>query len=325
MVDFSIIVPVYNAEKTLSRCLESLLMQREENFEVLMIENGSTDKSNSICREFVDKDSRFRLFTSEVNCGPSGARNIGIENAKGKWVSFVDSDDWVQLEYLTKLRVTFEEENAEAVFMGYYQISPEGILLGEHIPEISNRSEKIQVLVQLSEQDMFGYTWIKAFKRTAIGDERFPVELNLFEDEVFACRILKKCENVKVIDQPLYNYVVGNQSSLMGRTHQDYCMKRDWVYRTWVELLNGYDGKQAILDKKANEAVESCRYYCYERNVDVKDFCAMLSQCEFFKRATEKSEFKALVEKNRIYALRWKRSLYQLKVAISKIIRKSRS
>ena len=79
MPDFSIIIPIYNAEKTLLRCLDSLKNQTDPDFEAILVENGSTDASNAICRKYAERDRRFRLITMENNCGPSGARNAGLE------------------------------------------------------------------------------------------------------------------------------------------------------------------------------------------------------------------------------------------------------
>ena len=94
MPAFSVIVPVYNAEKTLRKCLDSLRTQTEGDFEVLMVENGSSDTSNAICREFAAADERFVLIEMPSNCGPSGARNAGLDRAAGDVIAFVDSDDF---------------------------------------------------------------------------------------------------------------------------------------------------------------------------------------------------------------------------------------
>lgn len=93
--DISVIVPIYNAEKYLSRCIDSILSQTFENFELLLIDDGSTDKSGVICDKYAEIDSRIEVF-HKLNGGVSSARNLGLENAQGKWIIFIDSDDWVQ-------------------------------------------------------------------------------------------------------------------------------------------------------------------------------------------------------------------------------------
>ena len=94
----SIIVPIYNVEKYLRQCLESISEQTYKNFECLLINDGSPDNSAEICREYVEKDARFRYFEKE-NGGLASARNLGIKYSKGKYISFIDSDDWVEPDY----------------------------------------------------------------------------------------------------------------------------------------------------------------------------------------------------------------------------------
>ena len=120
MPDFSIIVPIYNAEKTLLRCLDSLKKQTDPDFEAILVENGSTDASNAICRKYAERDRRFRLITMETNCGPSSARNAGLERAGGTFAAFVDSDDFVEPDYVESLRASFQD--ADVVFFGYRQM-----------------------------------------------------------------------------------------------------------------------------------------------------------------------------------------------------------
>ena len=100
----SVIVPVYNTEKYLHRCVDSILAQTFTDFELLLIDDGSTDSSGAICDEYAQKDSRVRVFHKE-NGGVSSARNLGLDKAKGKWVTFVDSDDWIKESFLNKLYI----------------------------------------------------------------------------------------------------------------------------------------------------------------------------------------------------------------------------
>ena len=98
--EVSIIVPVYNVEKYLPRCIDSILAQTSTNFELILIDDGSTDKSGMICDEYAKKDNRIKVFHKE-NGGVSSARNIGLDNASGEWLAFIDPDDAVDKEYLS--------------------------------------------------------------------------------------------------------------------------------------------------------------------------------------------------------------------------------
>lgn len=322
MPAFSVIVPVYNAEKNLHRCLESLRHQRFSNFEVLMIENGSADKSNAICREYATRDNRFVLHTLSQNCGPSIARNTGLEYAKGQWIAFVDSDDYVTPDYLQQLQAAFLENDADVVFFGYRKVTTEEKELAHCIPQVADAASSYDILTDLARQDLFGYTWIKAFHANAIGDTRFPEKLNLLEDEVFACEVLSKGGRVAVLPEPLYYYVIGNSGSLMGRTHQDYCIKLDAAYCGWKKLLYGQPNMATFLQEKANACVSKCMYYGFEREIDTDEFFSRLAQCAFFRDADLNTGFYRSVKTGKLRRLRQMRHGYQLKITISKLLRK---
>ena len=122
----TIIVPVYNSEKTLHRCVDSILDQTYQNFEILLINDGSKDHSGDICDEYAKSDTRGRVFHKE-NKGVSAARNTGLDNAKGAWVSFVDSDDWISSEYLNVLYKEAIVTNADVVTCDFFEVVRNGI------------------------------------------------------------------------------------------------------------------------------------------------------------------------------------------------------
>ena len=108
----SIIVPIYNTEKYLRQCLDSIINQTYTNFEVLLVNDGSTDSSGMICQEYVENDSRFRYFEKE-NGGVSSARNLGLECSGGAYITFIDSDDWVESNHLEALLKGIKENNTD--------------------------------------------------------------------------------------------------------------------------------------------------------------------------------------------------------------------
>lgn len=133
----SVIVPVYNVEKYLSRCIESILSQTFTDFELLLIDDGSTDRSGEICDEYAKKDTRIRVFHTK-NRGVSAARNLGLDNAKGEWISFVDSDDWVENDYLKSLfNDNFLTENkcviCESVYVDFEKYNRKRFILPDVI------------------------------------------------------------------------------------------------------------------------------------------------------------------------------------------------
>ena len=128
----SIIVPIYNVENYLRHCLESIQNQTYQNFECLLINDGSPDNSADICREYVSKDSRFRYFEKE-NGGVSSARNLGIERSKGQFITFIDSDDWVDSDYLEVLYNSLVDERADIAISTYKQFNMDDTFLSKRI------------------------------------------------------------------------------------------------------------------------------------------------------------------------------------------------
>ena len=319
MVDFSIIVPIYNAEKTLSKCLDSICEQTFESYEVILIDDGSTDQSLSICKRYEIQNKRFRVH-HQNNAGQSAARNAGLDIADGKWICFVDSDDCIEASYLQEIWDAAQNYDPDVVFIGHNKVNESGAKEAFLPGEVMENN--IKTALALSEQDMFGYTWIKAFRRDSIKKNRFDASLNLFEDEVFTCQVLPYCRRIGVVNKPIYNYNIGDGSSLIGRTHQDYCLKCDKVYQVWKILLDGCQEKANILAKKANSFVSRCYYYAFERQVNIRSYFSQLRKTTFFKEHTDKIKFDDAVRSENYAKLSFEKLKYQSKICISAILHK---
>ncbi|MGN1157485.1 MAG: glycosyltransferase family 2 protein, partial [Agathobacter sp.] len=227
MTKISVIIPVYNAEKTIRRCLESIMSSKYEDYEVIVVDDGSTDNSAAILFEYANRDHRVKII-NQPNSGPSIARNKGLELAEGEIIAFVDSDDYVRNDYLEQLEKAFREHRADVVFFEYHRVMHDGTELSTHyLPEI--QTEYYQSLIALSEVDMFGYTWVKAFRRELSREVCFDAEVNLFEDELFTCRLLEKPVKLYFLNDAIYYYVRTN-GTLAQRTHEDYCKLCDRVF-----------------------------------------------------------------------------------------------
>ena len=132
----SVIIPVYNVEKTLPRCIDSVIGQSLKDIEIILVDDGSPDKSPEICDEYRCKDSRIKVF-HKPNEGLGYTRNYGIERAQGEYVAFVDSDDYIASDMLDKLYNTAIKEDADVVYGGYYRVINGEIRQGSH--PIQNR------------------------------------------------------------------------------------------------------------------------------------------------------------------------------------------
>lgn len=321
MLDFSIIIPVYNVEKTLEKCLDSVCTQTFSNYEVILIDDGSTDQSLKICKRYELENQKLRVV-HQPNSGPSVARNAGLDLAMGKWICFVDSDDSIDENYLQDIQDAVQKYEADVVFIGHNKVYENG--RKEKFLPCEVFDTNLKTILELSERDMFGYTWIKAFRRDSIKDTRFDSSLNLFEDEVFTCQVIPNCARIGVVSKPIYNYYVGDGSSLIGRTHEDYCLKCDKVYQAWKSMLGAAQEKQHILTKKANGFVSRCYYYAFERQMNLRKYFSQLKETVFFKEHTETIKYDEAVRNENYTKLSFEKLKYQAKVRVSSILQKKK-
>lgn len=277
----SVIIPVYNVENTLIQCVDSILNQSYKDFELILINDGSSDNSSRICDEYEKEDSRVRVIHKQMNEGVSSARNMGLEIAEGTYITFVDSDDYVETEYLQELIDTFQKGDVDVVYMAYNRITVSNEKITYNLPSLKNVF--IDDLVALSEKDMFGYTWIKAIRKEFIGDIRFNETLNLYEDEVFTCELFAKKGNIARVNKPIYNYVQ-NVGSLVYRTRKDYYKNCEAVYHAWKNLLPMDQEKyKKLLQNKGNHMARVCKYYGLEKKVNPFLFFRELEKCDFIQ------------------------------------------
>lgn len=211
MISYSIIIPVYNSEKTLSNCIESLLRQTiQMKSEIIMVNDGSTDLSSEICNDYANRHSNIRVI-HQNNQGASAARNRGIEAARGEWISFVDADDIVTEDYIAAFDAV--KEKADVNYFSS-RIVTDGYI-GEHLLQDcyyeGNASlEDALIALKLSEDkyEHYGYTWNKFFRASIIRDNkiRFTEELRYREDEIFTNDFMNYAHSVRTMSYIGYNY-----------------------------------------------------------------------------------------------------------------------
>lgn len=315
---FSAIVPIYNAEKTLTRCLESIIVQNYLHYEVLMIDDGSVDKSAEIASEYAKKDDRFILI-QQSNAGVAEARNRGLEMANGEIICFIDSDDFIEPKYFESINETFLSAYADVVFLGARRVSRSNeIVANMHVKSLPNTYE--EQLVALSRADAFGYTWIKAIRKEIIGEVRFCENLKPFEDEVFTCEIMEKRPAISNIDKILYNQVVV-PGSLSRRAYSDYYEKCEEVYLAWKRVLAHMQIKQhPFLQEKVNHMANVCKYYYLEKDVPPTSFVKGLTNCTFFQDATVEDSLIFAIQKRRFVFAQTVRIANRTKVFLRKVI-----
>ena len=199
----SIIVPVYNVEKYLKRCIESILNQTFKNFELLLLDDGSTDSSGSICDKYAKKDNRI-IVKHKKNQGVSATRNLGIDIAKGEYITFVDSDDWIENDYLEKMYLKINEMNVPLLITGHIE-ERNGIVKNTFILDRERIYTRTDIQLEFLKQEKFMWTvGDKIYNLKLIKNFRFDTELKIAEDMYFLWNVLKIINKVGYI--PLYKY-----------------------------------------------------------------------------------------------------------------------
>lgn len=201
----SVIVPIYNMEKYLSRCIESLLNQTYQQFEILLIDDGSTDFSAKICREYIEKDNRIRYYY-KLNGGLSDARNVGLTLAKGEYIAFVDSDDYVHNTYLEHLHSLINGYDADIACCNHMETSLDELILEEKESKISCMSGYEACARVVSDlAPVLTSAWGSLYKLDCVKNIRFPYG-RLHEDVATTFKYYLNSNKVVYSDKKLYAY-----------------------------------------------------------------------------------------------------------------------
>ena len=210
----SVIVPVYNVEKYVERCIKTLTQQTYRNIEIIIIDDGSPDNAGIICDELSKKDERIKVI-HQKNQGLSGARNTGIDEARGEYLLFVDSDDWVHEDMVEVLYHLLVDNNAQIAACGTEIVDDKG-----HIAYFSDDLEEIKVfsteeaMIELPlDERIRNVAWNKLYKKELFNDIRFPVGM-IFEDIATTYRLIDKAEIIVYCGKPLYCYYKSENSIL---------------------------------------------------------------------------------------------------------------
>lgn len=235
----SLIVPVYNSEKDLRKCLDSIINQTYRNLEIILIDDGSTDGSGAICDEYAAKDSRI-VCVHQPNSGVSKARNEGIKRAHGDYIHFPDSDDFLELDTYSYVISLFEKHSCDAVNFEFFVTFPEyestHKLTDENYGSFDTAGAHRIVLAGEP------FCWNKIYSKKLIKDLQFREDIYRGEDSLYAHGAFEQAEKVWFDDRPLYHYVQSEQSACRG------------VFRpSQLSAVKLYDAYKPIFQKKYPE------------------------------------------------------------------------
>ena len=231
----SVIVPVYKAEKYLHRCVDSILAQTFTDFEVLLIDDGSPDRSGEICDEYAQKDSRVRVFHKE-NGGVSSARQCGIDNAQGEYTIHADPDDWVEPKMLEDLYKKAKDDDADIVICDFYINTEKRQIYQKQQPTALDHETVLNELFQ----QLHGSCWNKLIKRACYCKYgvKFDLNLSLCEDLFYHACLLVNSIRVSYLPKAYYHYdlIINNNSICKNYSYGSY-LYDVMLYEKFCETL----------------------------------------------------------------------------------------
>ncbi|MBP3408609.1 MAG: glycosyltransferase [Bacteroidaceae bacterium] len=231
-----VIVPVYNTEKYIRQCLDSILAQTYTNWEAILVDDGSTDNSGKICDEYAAKDKRFKVIHQE-NGGVSVARQTGLDNVTGDYIIHCDPDDWIEPQMLKELIDKALEGDYDMVICDYYEFR--GVSKFYVSQRIVNPITSKEVQNKIVNQELHGNCWNKLIRKDYCCRVSFtPKDISLAEDELYIVRILNNNLRVAYIDNALYNYRRDNVNSICSSKCDKIIMSRTKVIEEYEKFLN---------------------------------------------------------------------------------------
>lgn len=250
---FSIIVPVYNGEKHIENCIQKLLKQSYDNYEIIVVNDGSSDKTSEIVSKYVLSHDKIRLINKE-NQGVSVARNVGIENAQGDYILFVDSDDYLDENALNTLDSLLEQRKCDLLIYGFTVLGSSNRFNDTETLKVMienskmNKNDLLKALIS-TKNNILGYIWRAAYSRKMLltNDILFPDGIKISEDYMFLLNAVNSSKDVLVSDKELYYYCINEESmsiKYIPSLLEDMTFVNKWMYDTLVNdneyLLTGY-------------------------------------------------------------------------------------
>lgn len=252
-IKVSVIVPIYNTEKFLKKCIESIVNQTLQEIEIILINDGSTDNSHYICLEYAEKYPKKIKYMNNKNIGCSATRNLGIELANGEYIAFVDSDDYIEKEMYEEMYTKTLKEKSDIVICGFNYIFSDKKTL--FIPE--NKYEYLDIRNKPS------YVWNKLFKKSLLKNNQieFPLNTHYCEDLVFSFKNLVLTKNISIVQRPLYNYILHGNNSIYNLD------KKLDIKISFLEIYSYLEKNNFLKDKYVMKYFFQNFYYSGIKNV----------------------------------------------------------
>ncbi len=237
----SVIVPIYNVEKYLPRCVDSILNQSYKNLEVILVDDGSPDNSPKICDEYAKQDNRIKVVHKQ-NGGLSDARNAGMEVATGEYVSFIDSDDWVDADFISELYKGIKS-GADVAECATRLFDDNDNTLSTRGSKESKISRDDALAKLITEDGVYQTVWNKLYKKSQIDELPFAVG-KYHEDDFWTWKVFLKIDNLYLCEKPMYNYLQ-RSNSIIGSS---YSLKKLDTLEARYERMLGLKGVKVAED-----------------------------------------------------------------------------
>ena len=288
MKKISIIVPVYNVEKYLNKCIESLVAQTYKDLEIILVDDGSKDNCPQMCDEWAIEDNRIKVI-HKANGGVSSARNAGLNVATGEYIQFVDSDDYLELNACEILAGEMYEKNVDLVVSDYYShgFTRKKIIIQNFVEE-----DEETAFMQLYKNALFAFPWNKLYKKELIKNY-FSNKLKYSEDFLFNCEYLANCKKISCINNCIYNYVAVKGSSV--NSFSELCFPNQCFVANYIDdvLKNKYVKIISFLDEvKSDLLLSPFQYLVLTNQISKKE------KKQYLDSFTKTKEFRNLNIKN---------------------------
>lgn len=237
MNHISVVIPIYNAESSLDRCIQSIVSQTYTNIELILVNDGSTDNSLGICNNYATTDPRI-VVISQKNSGVSSARNRGIETARNEWITFIDADDYIDNKYIESLAQCANHTNHNTlIIQGHKKISKGELADKVVFPNILLQGTELQSVFEKHKIIEYGQPWAKLYNRNLLIEKniRFNKQISYSEDMLFMLEYILHCNSIKYIEGAYYNYIV--DTSILSQRYNSFESEYN-LFLSYISLIN---------------------------------------------------------------------------------------
>ena len=322
----SVIIPVYKVEKYLKRCIDSVINQTYKNLEIILVDDGSPDNCPKICDDYSKKDKRIKVIHKK-NGGVSSARNEGLKITKGNYIVFVDSDDWIESNFIKEMLTNLINSKVDYIVCGYNRVydGKKEIINGNFNKKLISASNYLNKL--LNVQNGYGFVHMKMINKKVLKNIRFNEKLVVGEDALFNVEICKNIDKILIYNKPLYNYFF-NSNSVVRKYDVNYCNNYLKSMNAMKDYITKNYTNKATIKNLYNYIVYHilliCVNYCFHPDNPKKGIKLLKETCNInlFKQAIKKSDYKDLSISRKISLFTLKHKLYIIMAIICTIRQK---